>query len=313
MSSNEIKLFESRAKLMISGEYLVLKGTRSLAAPLRFGQKLMVNEIDGLPSVRWESMINNDLWFTTTLLLPDFRIGITNRTDLSETLRRILVAAKALNPHFLELKCEYQVTSVMDFDPQWGIGSSSSLISNVAYWAECDPFKLNFQIFNGSGYDIACARSSNPIIYELKDDQPCYRKANFYPSFHKQLYFVYLNQKQNSKESIRKLDLSNINSKDILDISNLTLDIENATNLETFKSQIDQHEALIANIIQQQPVKSQLFKDFEGSVKSLGAWGGDFILAASSESEDYIIKYFKSKKLNTIFHFDEIVFSEKHI
>jgi len=257
-------------------------------------------------------MINNDLWFTTTLLLPDFRIANTNLPDLSETLRKILVAAKALNPHFLETKCEYQVTSAMDFDPQWGIGSSSSLISNIAYWANCDPFKLNYQIFNGSGYDIACARSSNPIVYELKDDQPQYRKANFYPSFQKQLYFVYLNQKQNSKESIRKLDLSNITAEHIKDISNLTIDIEHATNLETFQLKINEHEALIASITQQKPVKTVLFNDFSGSMKSLGAWGGDFVLAASSESDDNIFKYFKNKNLSTIFRYDEIVFSEKH-
>lgn len=312
MSLPEIKSFESRAKIMISGEYLVLKGARSLAIPLRFGQRLTVTENEWWPSVQWKSMINNDIWFTTTLLLPDFRIANTNQPDLSETLRKILVAAKNLNPHFLETKCEYKVTSVMDFDPQWGIGSSSSLISNIAYWADCDPFKLNYQIFNGSGYDIACARSSNPIVYEIKDYQPQYRKANFYPSFHKQLYFVYLNQKQNSKESIRKSDLSNITTKQIKDISNLTVDIEQATNLATFQSKINQHEALIASITNQKPVKTVLFNDFSGSLKSLGAWGGDFVLAASSESDDNIFKYFKNKNLNTIFRYDEIVFSEKY-
>jgi len=312
MSLPEFKSFESRAKLMISGEYLVLKGAGSLAVPLQFGQKLTVAENEGKSSVIWKSMINNDLWFTTTLLLPDFRIVNTNRPDLSDTLRRILEAAKALNPNFLESGHEHQVTSVMDFDPQWGIGSSSSLISNIAYWADCDPFKLNYQIFNGSGYDIACARSAKPIVYELKDNQPHYRKANFYPSFHKQLYFVYLNQKQNSKESIRKLDLSNITTAHIKDISNLTIDIEQATNLETFQSKINEHEALIAGITHQMPVKTVLFNDFSGSVKSLGAWGGDFVLAASSESDDNIFKYFKNKNLNTIFRYNEIVFSEKY-
>ncbi len=296
---------------MISGEYLVLKGALSLAIPLRFGQKLTVVENEGIPSVIWKSMINNDLWFTATLLLPDFRIANTNQTGLSDTLRKILAAAKALNPNFLEPKYEYRITSVMDFDPNWGMGSSSSLISNIAYWADCDPFKLNFQIFNGSGYDIACARSSNPIIYEMKDNQPQYRKANFYPSFHQHLYFVYLNQKQNSKESIRKLELTNINSQDIINISNLTLDIEKSTNLENFQSKINEHEALIAGITHQKPVKTVLFSDFSGSVKSLGAWGGDFVLAASSESDDNIFKYFKNKNLNTIFRYGEIVFSEK--
>ena len=311
MNSPEIKSFESRAKLMISGEYLVLKGALSLSVPLRFGQKLTVKENDGTHSVKWKSMINNDFWFNTTLLLPDFRISETTHPELSDTVRRILVAAKSLNSRFLESEYEYQADSVMDFNLLWGLGSSSSLISNIAYWAECDPFKLNYQIFNGSGYDIACARSSTPVIYELKAGQPFYRKAHFQPLFHKQLHFIYLNQKQNTKASIQKLDMSNIHSKDIEDISNLTIEMENTTDLSAFQFQIDQHEELISHLIQQKPVKTCLFNDFAGSVKSLGAWGGDFILAASSETEDYIFKYFKDKNLNTIFRYNEIVFSEQ--
>lgn len=307
MSSPEIRSFESRAKLMITGEYIVLKGALSLAIPLRFGQKLMVAENKGIHSVKWKSMINNDLWLSTTLLLPDFRIADTNLSDLSETLRKIFIAAKALNPKFLESKNEYQVTSVMNFDPQWGIGSSSSLISNIAYWADCDPFDLNYQIFNGSGYDIACARSSTPVIYELKGDQPLYRGTSFYPKFRRQLYFVYLNQKQNSKASIGKTDLSKINARDISDISDMTLGIVKANDLETFQSIIDHHEGIIANIIEQQPVKSQFFNDFNGSVKSLGAWGGDFILVASAAPEKYVYNYFNNKGLNTIFRFNEMV------
>jgi len=311
MNLSEIKSFESRAKLMISGEYLVLKGALSLSIPLRFGQKLTVKENDGTYSVKWKSMINNDFWFNTTLLLPDFRISETNHPELSDTIRRILAAAKSLNSKFLELKYEYQADSVMDFNPIWGLGSSSSLISNIAYWADCDPFKLNCQIFNGSGYDIACARSSTPVIYALKSGQPVYRKAHFQPLFHQQLYFLYLNQKQNTKASIQKLDMSNFHSKDINDISNLTIEMENTTDIKAFQFQIDHHEELIGQLIQQKPVKTRLFDDFTGSVKSLGAWGGDFVLAASSESEDYIFKYFKDKNLNTIFRYDEIVFSEK--
>jgi len=38
----------------------------------------------------------------------------------------------------------------------------------------------------------------------------------------------------------------------------------------------------------------------------LGAWGGDYIMAASAESEAYVRDYFNSKNLNTIFRFDEI-------
>jgi len=307
MNIPETKSFVSHSKLMISGEYLVLKGALSLAVPLRFEQKLKIHETKGTSSVIWESMINNCLWFYATILLPDFSITDTNIPGISETLRRILIAAKGLNPLFLVRNNEYQVISEMDFDPDWGIGSSSSLISNIAYWADCDPFQLNYQIFNGSGYDIACSRASSPIVYELKDNQPNFREANFHPSFHHQLYFVYLNRKQSSKDSIHKMDYSVIKAEDLQAISDLTLGLEKTTDLFTFRSLIDHHEEIIAKIIRLPTVKKHLFNDFNGSVKSLGAWCGDFILAASSAPEEYVRDYFKNKNLEVIFRYNEVV------
>ncbi len=291
---------------MLTGEYLVLKGALSLALPLRFTQKLTVTEHEGIPSVRWKSMINTKLWFNSTLLLPDFRIAETNIPQLSETLVQILKTAKLLNPNFLKNSTDYQVTSFMDFDPAWGIGSSSSLISNIAYWAECDPFELNNRIFNGSGYDIACARSESPIIFNLSEKRPVYRNSGFDPSFRNQIYFIYLNRKQNSKEAIQKLDFSSANASALSAISEITLAMEQTKDLETFEQLMTLHEEIISNIVQIKPIKLLYFNDFNGSIKSLGAWGGDYIMAVSSESEAYVRDYFNSKNLNTIFRFDEI-------
>jgi hypothetical protein len=166
---------------------------------------------------------------------------------------------------------------------------------------------LNNLIFNGSGYDIACARSSSPIIYEIVDNQPVYREANFYPNFKDQLYFIYLSRKQNSRDSIRKLDLSNIDEMTISKISELTLGIEQANNPETFQLLLNRHERIIGEIIQIEPAKTKYFNDFNGSVKSLGAWGGDYVLAVSDESEDYVRSYFINKNLKTIFRYNEMV------
>ena len=271
---------------MISGEYLVLKGALALALPLKFKQEISISEQSGIPSLRWKSLVNNNLWFQATLLLPDLQIIETNEVNLAGTLQKILKAAKLLNFSFLGSSCKYQVTSTMDFDPAWGIGSSSSLISNIAYWANCDAFELNNLIFNGSGYDIACARSPSPIIYQLENNKPSFRTALFHPVFNRQLYFIYLNRKQNSRESVGKAGISAVSSKDISEISAITLGLEKATNLQTFQILMDKHEEIISKIIQIKPVKSLYFSDFNGSVKSLGAWGGDFVLVASAASEE---------------------------
>jgi len=292
---------------MISGEYLVLKGALALALPLKFKQEISISEQSGIPSLRWKSLVNNNLWFQATLLLPDLQIIETNEVNLAGTLQKILKAAKLLNFSFLGSSCKYQVTSTMDFDPAWGIGSSSSLISNIAYWANCDAFELNNLIFNGSGYDIACARSPSPIIYQLENNKPSFRTALFHPVFNRQLYFIYLNRKQNSRESVGKAGISAVSSKDISEISAITLGLEKATNLQTFQILMDKHEEIISKIIQIKPVKSLYFSDFNGSVKSLGAWGGDFVLVASAASEEYVRNYFTTRNLNIIFKYDEII------
>ena len=61
MNFSEMKSFESNTKIMLSGEYLVLKGALSLAIPTKFSQEISVSEKSGAPSVKWKSLINNNL------------------------------------------------------------------------------------------------------------------------------------------------------------------------------------------------------------------------------------------------------------
>ena len=91
-------------------------------------------------------------------------------------------------------------------------------------------------------------------------------------------------------------------------ISALTLAMEKADDLRVFQAIMDQHEEIIGRVIRQVPVRERYFNNFKGSVKSLGAWGGDFILAATSGPEDYLRNYFINKGLKTIFSYDELVF-----
>ena len=307
MKYTEIREFESRAKLMVSGEYLVLKGALSLALPLKYGQKLTVKALAGEPKILWQSMVKGSPWFSATIQLPHFNVINSGMPEVSETLFRILKAASELNPGFLKCQQEYRITSEMDFDPGWGIGSSSSLISNIAYWAHCDPFVLNRIIFQGSGYDIACARSTDPIIYATKENTPSYRIADFHPHFHRYLYFVYLNRKKNTLQGIRGMDLGSVSSWDTDAISALTLGLEKAEDLTSFRSMMDQHEEITGRIIRTTPVTQLLFSDFPASVKSPGTWVGDFILAASEEPESFVHNYFIRKNLTTILNFREVV------
>ena len=64
------------------------------------------------------------------------------------------------------------------------------------------------------------------------------------------------------------------------------------------------HEILISNLIEQETIKSKLFNDFNGEIKSLGAWGGDFVLATSKTNPT---AYFKTKGFDTVISYKEMV------
>jgi hypothetical protein len=51
-------------------------------------------------------------------------------------------------------------------------------------------------------------------------------------------------------------------------------------------------------------VKEALFPDFKGIIKSLGAWGGDFVLVISKENPN---EYFIAKGYETIIPYDQMI------
>ena len=85
-------------------------------------------------------------------------------------------------------------------------------------------------------------------------------------------------------------------------LNTLTEDILKSCKLEDFENLITKHELLIAKLTQQTPLKISHFPDYKGAIKSLGAWGGDFLLATGS---DHL--YFKDKGYHTIISYNEMV------
>ena len=129
--------------------------------------------------------------------------------------------------------------------------------------------------------------------------------ANFSPKFIDQLFFVYLNKKQNSREGIA-LYRRNKNDfeKEIQRISAISSAMVSVTLLSEFEQLLEEHEQIIGSITQQIPVKKALFPDYKGTLKSLGAWGGDFVLATGNESSK---QYFKEKGYLSVFKYTEMI------
>ena len=84
--------------------------------------------------------------------------------------------------------------------------------------------------------------------------------------------------------------------RSITDISLITDEIIKTSNLNEFENLIAKHEQIISNIIKLKPIQQSFFKDYFGQIKSLGAWGGDFILATGNENtpQYFIEKGFKN-------------------
>ncbi len=305
--------FYSNGKLLLTGEYLVLEGAKALALPTKFGQDLEVISIKE-PQLIWGSFdLNGNCWFEAIFELPKLRLisatfdsDIEGNSDkIAETLLEILLEAKKLNPDFLNSDDGFLIKTTLTFPRNWGLGSSSTLINSIAFWAKVDAFQLLWNSFKGSGYDIACAQNNSPIFYQLLDKKPIVERVNFNPRFQENLFFVHLNQKQDSKKGIAKFRENKQNlQKEIEQISMISEDFLKVSNLNDFEKLIFEHEKIISSIIQQKPVKSELFPDYFGEIKSLGAWGGDFVLATGNEKS---ISYFKNKGFETILPYSEMI------
>ncbi|MCB0541818.1 MAG: GHMP kinase, partial [Bacteroidetes bacterium] len=127
--------------------------------------------------------------------------------------------------------------------------------------------------------------------------------------FKNQLYFVYLNQKQNSRTAIQYYKQTKIEDRQaiIQQLNELTKIISNTTDKFEFDKCLIQHENIISRFLSLEKVQDKYFSDFNGVVKSLGAWGGDFVLVSNDLDMDYVKKYFQSKGYNNIISFNDMI------
>jgi mevalonate kinase len=300
------KTFYSNGKLLITGEYLVLDGAKALALPTKKGQNLIIEEGSN-NLINWTSFdYDHSIWFEDTIAFLDIKKKATfQKQSIKTTLVEILHEAYLLNPDFIDNAPGYTISTQLTFSKLWGLGTSSTLINNIAQWLEIDAFALLQNSFGGSGYDIACAQNYTPILYQLQNGKPIIKPVTFKPEFSDNLYFVYLNQKQNSKTAIANYYKKQSNLTDrIRVIDTLTNEILHSTNIKTFASALEKHEIIMSDVLEMQTVKEALFFDFNGVIKSLGAWGGDFVMVVSKEDPT---SYFNDRGYKTIIRYHDMI------
>ena len=261
-------------KLLITAEYAVLDGALSLALPTKLGQRFEFSPIDK-PEISWQSVdYKGQVWFEDRLELKHFSSALNSKT--AQTLADLFTTIDHLNPK--AFTHGWAIKATLEFDRNWGLGSSSTLVSALADFFAIDPYVLLDNSFGGSGYDIACADAEGPILYRNDSNGPTVKTVHFNPSFSDELYLVYLNQKMNSREAIRHYNAQPKSPELIAQVSTLTQDLITADNLEAFEAVVDAHERLIGQQLGIQPIGQTLFAGLPGVFSSLGAWGGDFAL-----------------------------------
>lgn len=304
--------YYGHGKLLITGEYAVLDGADALAIPARLGQSMTIKKTRGSDLI-WESLESNgEPWFSAQVSLYDFSALKTTDEAVATTLQIILKNAVRLNPEFLDKWNGFKVETQLEFDRTWGLGSSSTLIHLVAQWADVHPLELYFKTFDGSGYDVACAGCDTPIVYYNDEDEIGYTPVAFDPSFKNQLYFVYLGNKQDTAMGIKEyLKVAKGRKKLAKEITRITDASVEAKDLDAFRALMDEHEQLIAQALKKKTVKEDRFSTFNGSIKSLGAWGGDFVMVMTEMERDAISDFFQDKGCDVIIPFDDMIYKKK--
>lgn len=314
--------FKANGKLLLTGEYFVLDGAKALAVPTKYGQVLEVNHHRGTDGLYWSSHRHDgNIWLYAKL---DPKSGGTlielqkGEQAAAERLEQIIRAGTELNHRVPKLLNARAVTTKLDFPSDWGLGSSSTLIWMLAQWWKVDPFKLLAKTFGGSGYDLACAGAESAIEFWRDAEKTAHWKPfGIQAEWVNNTYFVHLNRKQNSREGIKRYRSKEMDYSIVAELNHISYALREAlllcqpketaeTAYQETRELLENHEQIVSQFIELPKVKEQYFADFAGTVKSLGAWGGDFVWVLPDEPSK-AKEYFLEKGFETVLSWEEMV------
>ncbi len=312
MNSSIESNLKANGKLLITSEYLVLDGATALAFPTRWGQTLSIVPT-GDNRIGWVASDIHGVWFTAEYSVNDYALIQTSNHGIAVSLQKMLTEAATLNPQH-NVRNGIHVNTELNFNRFMGLGSSSTIIALIADLFETDKYKLHKRVSTGSGYDIACADLNYPIFYtRTSEDEAMISPVYFKPDFTSNMYLAWLGIKQDTNAEIHLYRSMKKGEKDkyIKKATEITVALPEVKELTTFTSLIEVHEEMIGSILNRDTIKRRMFNDFKGCIKSLGAWGGDFVLVCSDMSDQYVFDYFKKKDITAVYHFNDLVLNEQ--
>ena len=295
----------SHGKLLLTSEYVVLDGALALALPTKLGQEFFVSEHpDGKSLINWTALHQGKFWLNATIDYQNGQVVSTNIPESAAFVLKVLMKVKELSVFQLKDDSSYSIKTDLQFPANFGLGSSSTLMNNLAQWAEIDAFELNETCLGGSGYDIAVAQERSAILYQNQPER-IVKKIDFNPSFKNDLIFIHLNQKQNSREGINLYRSKEKSPQLIEEFSTLTKRVLQVQTLEEFSELMMLHEKKLSEFLGIKTVKEKYFETCPSFVKSLGAWGGDFVMSSKFSGYE---NYFSGKGFSSVFSFEDLIY-----
>lgn len=292
--------YNASGKLLLFGEYLVLRGARCLAMPLSFGQTLTLNPIPE-PGIIWRCFEKGELWLE---VIFSESLDILQTSDMTRATRiqYLLRLVNRYNPDILMTNWYFKFD--IDFDRQFGLGTSSTLISLLSQWSGVDAYLLSMRSFGGSDYDVAAATATKPFLYSL--GRRHIENVIFPEQITDHLLFVYMGNKQDSAVEVDAFNQIQTNYFQLEKMDSIVQIAAQCRDIEDWERMMLESEQLLSDILGKKRVQDKYFKDYPYQIKSLGAWGGDFVMASCRDIDD-AKAYFNQKRYKTAFTYNELI------
>lgn len=292
--------YESAGKFLLFGEYLVLRGALCLAMPLSLGQTLTVSAYKG-KGVLWRSFEHGEKWFDT-LFSESLEIVETTDSKKAKTARGLLRFIQRLKPEWIPAHLDLRFD--LGFERKYGMGSSATLVSLLSQWSGVDPYSFLEKTFGGSGFDVAAATAQKPFLYSITERR--IREFALPAHITRHLLFIYTGKKQNSAREVFHFRDRPVRATQIAEMNAIVEKAASCSHIEAWEDLMEESEQLLSAVLGQRPVREKDYSDYPYKIKSLGAWGGDFIMASCRDTEE-ARNYFLNKNKNPVYTFKALV------
>jgi hypothetical protein len=228
-----------------------------------------------------------------------------------------------------------RVQTRLDFPRHWGLGSSSTLIALLVRWLKVEPWALYRRVQTGSGYDLAIALEGRALVFRMEgfdengnplpnsgeveaDPGQSYPGPTYpgptYSGVETTIpdgagwWLIDPGTKQNSEREVfsyRQIDPA-LRRSVVPELTRITLKMAQNPGADEWLALLEAHDLLLEKVLGRPCVHRSLGAGFPGRLKSLGAWGGDLMLAVST-APDAALKWLQDRPDWVVLDFHAVV------